>query len=56
MKEFYARLTAGTAVPDALRSAQLAVRGEHPDPFYWSAFVVHGDPAVTISQYRSIGR
>jgi CHAT domain-containing protein len=56
MKEFYARLTAGTAVPDALRAAQLAVRGEHPDPFYWSAFVVHGDPAATISQYRSIGR
>ena len=56
MKEFYARLTAGTAVPDALRAAQLAVRAEHPDPFYWSAFVVHGDPAATISQYRPIGR
>ena len=56
MKEFYVRLTAGAAVPDALRAAQLAVRGEYPDPFYWAAFVVHGDPAATISQYRPIGR
>jgi len=56
MKEFYVRLTAGAVVPDALRAAQLTVRDEHPDPLFWSAFVVHGDPATAISQYRPIGR
>lgn len=56
MKEFYAHVTKGVNIPHAIRAAQLACRDRHPDPYYWSAFVVHGDPAATISQYRPIPR
>jgi CHAT domain-containing protein/tetratricopeptide (TPR) repeat protein len=28
----------------ALRQAQLELRKEHPDPFYWGAFICQGDP------------
>jgi CHAT domain-containing protein/tetratricopeptide (TPR) repeat protein len=56
MKEFYAHVTNGMKIPDALRAAQLACRDRRPDPYYWSAFVAHGDPAATISRYRPIPR
>jgi CHAT domain-containing protein len=51
MKELYAKLTTGMAISDALRAAQIAIRNDHSDPYYWSAFVVHGDPATAIFQY-----
>jgi CHAT domain-containing protein len=45
-QRFYAGLAAGRSKADALRSAQLALKGtpgfEHP--FYWSAFALFGDP------------
>ena len=27
-----------------MRQAQLAVRARHPDPYYWGAFILQGDP------------
>jgi CHAT domain-containing protein len=42
MVDFYDRLLAGKPVAEALREAKLAIRAEHPDPFYWSAFVPTG--------------
>ncbi len=42
MRHFYARLAAGDNPASALRSAQLAIRSEYPDPRYWAAFVSTG--------------
>jgi CHAT domain-containing protein len=44
MVDFYARVLAGEGVADALRQARLAVRGRHPDSYFWGAFVCQGDP------------
>jgi tetratricopeptide (TPR) repeat protein len=45
LSEFYERVLAGEPRAEALRQAQLAVRGRYPDrPEYWGAFVCHGDP------------
>jgi CHAT domain-containing protein/tetratricopeptide (TPR) repeat protein len=44
MKEFYARLIAGSTVGDAWHTAQLAMVS-HPassHPYYWAAFALHG--------------
>ena len=45
MAEFYRRLLDGVPRADALRDAQLALRAEHADPFFWGAFICQGDPA-----------
>jgi CHAT domain-containing protein len=42
MTSFYAALRAGTSPSAALRLAQEALRKEHPHPFHWAAFVLHG--------------
>ncbi|HEV7484506.1 MAG TPA: CHAT domain-containing tetratricopeptide repeat protein [Thermoanaerobaculia bacterium] len=44
MQEFYRGLAGGTSVADALRQAQLAVKARYPDPAYWAAFTLNGDP------------
>jgi CHAT domain-containing protein len=44
MTEFYRNLLAGQPRADALRSAQLAMRARYPDPRYWGAFILQGDP------------
>jgi CHAT domain-containing protein/tetratricopeptide (TPR) repeat protein len=44
MEEFYRGLAGGTSVAGALRQAQLAVKVRHPDPAYWAAFTLNGDP------------
>lgn len=44
MEEFYRRLRAGVPVADALREAQLATRAHYPNPVYWAAFMLTGDP------------
>lgn len=41
MTGFYRDL-AGASRTEALRRAQLAVRGRHPHPFYWAAFQITG--------------
>ena len=48
MVGFHRRLLDGDPVPDALRGAQLEVRRRRPDPFYWGAFVAHGDPGAAL--------
>jgi hypothetical protein len=45
MEEFYRRLLAGDARAEALRQAQLALRGKYPAPYYWGAFICQGDPS-----------
>jgi CHAT domain-containing protein len=42
MARFYARLQAGENSAGALRSAQCALLGQHPHPFFWSPFVLLG--------------
>jgi len=43
MERFYTHLRAGMGKAEALRQAQLEVRTEYPNPYYWSAFVLSGD-------------
>jgi CHAT domain-containing protein/tetratricopeptide (TPR) repeat protein len=44
MESFYAAMEAGSARSPGLRQAQLAMKSEHPHPYYWGAFVFQGDP------------
>lgn len=43
MTTFYTNLRAGMTIATALREAQLALRREYPNPYFWSAFTVTGD-------------
>jgi hypothetical protein len=45
MIEFYTRLIGGEARSAALRDAQLALKEQYADPFYWGAFICQGDPS-----------
>jgi CHAT domain-containing protein/tetratricopeptide (TPR) repeat protein len=48
MDRFYLHLRRGLPKDEALRQAQLAYLGRHPDrasPFFWAAPVLYGDPA-----------
>lgn len=42
MADFYHRLRAGSAAAEALRAAQCRALAEHANPYFWAAFVVHG--------------
>ena len=44
MVDFYTRLLAGQSRAEALRGAQLAMMKQYPQPFYWGAFILQGDP------------
>jgi CHAT domain-containing protein/tetratricopeptide (TPR) repeat protein len=44
MVEFYRRLAAGGGKAEALREAMLATRAKYPNPEYWAAFVLLGEP------------
>jgi hypothetical protein len=44
MERFYTYLREGMGKAKALRQAQLDVRAEYPNPYFWSAFVLSGDP------------
>ncbi len=45
MEKYYERLRDGAAGPaEALRAAQLAIKDEHPHPYYWAPFVLVGKP------------
>jgi CHAT domain-containing protein len=44
MVDFYERIVAGEPKGEALRAAQLALRAQYPDPYYWGAFICQGDP------------
>ncbi len=46
MERFYTHLREGTGKAEALRQAQIEMRAEYPNPYYWSGFVLSGDPGV----------
>ena len=46
MEDFYRRIHAGQPRAEALRAAQMAIRAEHPDPFYWGGFICQGNPGA----------
>jgi CHAT domain-containing protein len=49
MRRFYRELASGKTTAAALQSARLAVRREHPAPFFWAGFVVIGDGDLKVS-------
>ncbi len=49
IRALYTRLYRGENVRAALRAAQLELRAAHPNPYYWAAFTVVGDPERTVS-------
>jgi CHAT domain-containing protein len=44
MVDFYQRILAGQPRAEALRQAQLALKAQYPDPYYWGAFICQGEP------------
>lgn len=53
MERFYTHLRAGMGKAAALRQAQIDIRAEYPNPYYWAAFVLSGDvgtPATTLTE------
>jgi CHAT domain-containing protein len=44
MSALYERLLAGDTVASALRSAQITMRSEQANPYFWASFTVIGDP------------
>jgi CHAT domain-containing protein/tetratricopeptide (TPR) repeat protein len=44
MVDFYRRILDGQPRAAALREAQLALKAQYPNPFYWGAFICQGDP------------
>jgi CHAT domain-containing protein len=44
MEKFYEHLLRGNSKANALRQAQADVRQKYPNPYYWAAFVLTGDP------------
>ena len=44
MTAFHRHLRAGKGKAAALRAAQKEIRARFPDPYYWAAFVLTGDP------------
>ncbi len=46
MKSFHQTWLEGLPTAHALRQAQLETMRSHPHPYYWAAFVLHGDGSV----------
>ena len=44
MKTFYNSIAAGKGKARALREAKLEIMKTHPNPFFWGAFIIAGDP------------
>ncbi len=49
MTTFYTNLRAGMSVATAMREAQLALRQQYNNPYFWSAFTVTGDSHRTVN-------
>jgi hypothetical protein len=43
MERFYTHLHNGMGKADALRQAQIDVREQYPNPYYWAGVVLSGD-------------
>jgi CHAT domain-containing protein/TolA-binding protein len=48
MERFFAEIANGASAPDALRSARISVRAEHPQPFFWAPFILIGEPSLRL--------
>ena len=46
MEDFYRRLLSGQSRAEALREAQLALKENYPQPYYWGAFICQGDQVL----------
>ncbi len=44
IRHFYNELLAGSSVAEALQKAQNILRKSYPNPYYWAAFQVNGNP------------
>jgi len=44
MVDFYGRIIGGARKAEALRAAQLALKAQYADPYFWGAFICQGDP------------
>jgi CHAT domain-containing protein len=44
MVAFYTHLRQGQSKAEALRTAQIELRKQYPNPYYWAGFVLTGDP------------
>jgi len=44
MVAFYTHLKEGLSKAEALRMAQIEIRQNYPNPYYWAGFVLTGDP------------
>ncbi len=44
MKQFYQNLKGGANKAEALRTAQLAIMQKYPQPYYWAAYQLTGEP------------
>jgi CHAT domain-containing protein/tetratricopeptide (TPR) repeat protein len=57
MLDFYKRLLTGMSCGEALREAQLALKEDYPNPYYWAAFICQGDPGpIRPARNRSADR
>lgn len=45
MEDFYRHILSGQSRSEALRSAQLAMKAKHSNPYYWGAFICQGNPS-----------
>jgi MYXO-CTERM domain-containing protein len=43
MEHFYTHLQEGMTKAESLRQAQMDVREEYPNPYYWAGYVLSGD-------------
>jgi CHAT domain-containing protein len=50
MIDFYNGILAGKPRAEALREAQLNMKKNYPDPYYWGAFICQGNPSPLSKQ------
>jgi CHAT domain-containing protein/Tfp pilus assembly protein PilF len=50
MERFYTHLHDGMGKSEALRQAQMDVREQHPNPYYWAGYVLSGDGGIGSDQ------
>jgi CHAT domain-containing protein len=43
MRRFYGHLQAGTPKVEALFRARREIKALYPNPFFWAAFILHGE-------------
>ena len=54
MRSFYAQLQNSRGKAEALQAAQQIVRQTYPHPYYWSSFVLTGDPGPLLTPVHTL--